>query len=96
MRKKKNPAVGSAFEDYLQEQGTLTETTNRAIKRVIAFQLHQAMKEQALTKKELAERMHTSRAQLDRVLDPDNDGVTLHALINAADAVGRKLTIEMH
>ena len=90
---KKKAKIGSSFESFLEEQGTLTETTNRAIKRVIAYQLQEAMKDDALSKNALAERMHTSRSQLDRVLDPENDGVTLKALASAAAAVGRELSI---
>ena len=90
---KRKPRIGSSFESFLQDQGTLTETTNRAIKRVIAFQLQEAMEKESLSKNALAERMHTSRSQLDRILDPDNDGVTLKALASAAKAVGRELSI---
>lgn len=95
MSKTQKASVGSSFESFLEEQGTLTETTNRAIKRVIAFQLSQAMKEQDLNKSALAKRMHTSRSQVDRVLDPENTGVTLEALMNAAKAIGRELAIEL-
>ncbi|HUG67312.1 MAG TPA: XRE family transcriptional regulator [Pirellulaceae bacterium] len=92
---KRKAKIGSSFESFLEEQGILTETTNRAIKRVIAYQLQEAMKKESLTKNALAERMHTSRSQLDRVLDPENDGVTLKALVSAAAAVGRELSIEL-
>jgi len=94
MSRQRKATVGSSFESFLAEQGTLTETTNRAVKRVIAFQLAKAMEEQSISKSALAKRMHTSRSQVDRVLDPDNNGVTLEVLMNAAQAVGRKLAIE--
>lgn len=90
---KKKASVGSTFESYLEDQGTLTETTIRAVKRVIAFQLKQAMEEQGISKTILAEQMHTSRSQLDRVLDPDNEGVTLQALASAAEALGHELSM---
>lgn len=87
--------VGESFEDFLAEQGTLEETTERAVKRVLAFQLAAAMKEQRLSKVEMAKRLETSRSQLDRLLDPDNENVTLAALSSAAKAVGRSLRLEL-
>jgi antitoxin HicB len=87
--------LGSTFEDFLREDGTLEETTNRAIKRVLARQLRQLMDEQRLSKSELARRMQTSRPALERLLDPDNDSVTLNTLQKAAKAVGRELRLEL-
>jgi len=91
----RKPKIGSSFESFLREEGTLEETTATAIKRVIAFQLMAAMKKEALSKNALAKRMATSRSQLDRILDPDNGGVSLQALANAAKAVGRELHVEL-
>jgi antitoxin HicB len=90
-----NPHLGSSFDDFLKEEGTYEETTLLAIKRVLAWQLEQAMKEQGLTKAEVAKRMNTSRAQLDRLLDPQNGKVQLNTLQRAAVAVGRKLHLEL-
>lgn len=87
--------AGPLFEDFLKEQGTYEETTEVAIKRVLAFQLAAAMKEQSITKAEMARRLETSRSQLDRLLDPDNDAVTLAALARAAKAVERSLSVEL-
>jgi antitoxin HicB len=87
--------VGSTFEDFLREEGTLEETTNRAIKRVLARQLRRLMDEQGLSKSEMARRMRTSRPALERLLDPDNDAVTLNTLQKAAKAVGRELRLEL-
>ena len=87
--------AGPLFEDFLREQGTYEATTERAVKRVLAFQLAAVMAEQRLTKIELARRLETSRSQLDRLLDPDNDGVTLSALARAAHAVGRNIMVEL-
>jgi antitoxin HicB len=53
------------------------------------------MKEKNFTKAEMARRMHTSRAALDRLLDPDYDAVTLATLSKAAAAVGRELRLEL-
>ena len=69
--------------------------TARAIKRVIARQLGALMDDEGLTKTQLAKRMKTSRAQLDRLLDPDNESVTLGTLTRAARAVGRQLRMEL-
>lgn len=86
---------GGSFEDFLREQGTYEETTEHALKRVLAFQLEEAMKEQNLTKKAMAQRLDTSRSQLDRLLDPDNHtGISLSVLARAAQAVGRTLKVE--
>jgi antitoxin HicB len=87
--------IGSSFDDFLKEEGIDAEVTARAIKRVIARQLGALMADQGLTKSELAKRMKTSRAQLDRLLDPENDSVTLGTLSRAAQAVGRQLRLEL-
>jgi len=92
---RKKGRVRSSFDDFLKEDGIYEEVTARAIKRVIARQLDALMEEQGLTKSELAKRMKTSRAQLDRLLDPDNESVTLGTLTRAARAVGRQLRMEL-
>jgi antitoxin HicB len=91
----KNPHIGSAFSDFLKEEGLYEEITAHAIKRVLVRQIEQAMKAQGLTKVEMAKRMRTSRAQLDRLLDPNNDKVQLDTLQRAAAAVGRGLLLEL-
>ena len=95
MTKKANPHIGSLFDDFLKEEGIYDEVQTVAIKRVLAWQLEQAMKEQKLTKAAMAKRMDTSRAQLDRLLDPENDSVTLATLTRAAAIVGRKIRLEL-
>jgi DNA-binding Xre family transcriptional regulator len=92
---KKKGRIGSSFDDFLKEDGIYEEVTARAIKRVIVRQLDALMREQGLTKSELAKRMETSRAQLDRLLDPENESVTLATLTRAAQAVGRNLRMEL-
>jgi DNA-binding Xre family transcriptional regulator len=92
---KKKRQIGSSFDEFLKEEGIYEEVTARAIKRVIARQIDALMQDQGLTKSELAKRMHTSRAQLDRLLDPDNESVTLGTLTRAAHAVGRQLRMEL-
>ena len=89
-------SVGEFFDDFLKEQGIYEEIANRAIKEVLAYQLSQEMKERGINKVEMAKKLKTSRSQLDRLLDPNNDKVTLAALSQAAKAVGRTLHIELH
>ncbi|RLA26928.1 MAG: Fis family transcriptional regulator [Gammaproteobacteria bacterium] len=79
----------------MQEQGTLAETTAIAVKRVLAWQLQQAMTEQQISKNQMAKAMQTSRSQLDRILDPDNDSIQLATLLHAARVLGRELRIEL-
>lgn len=86
---------GSTFESFLEEEGILEEVDAAAIKRVIAWQLSKAMKKRNLSKKAMAERMGTSRSQLDRLLDPENNSVHLQTIARAARAVGKRLRIEM-
>ena len=95
MTRKKTGSAGSTFESWLDEEGIREEVTAAAIKAVIAEQLVAEMKEQGLTKSVLAERLRTSRAQVDRLLDPDNAGVTLETLLRAAKVVGRRLRLEL-
>ena len=90
-----NPHVGSTFESWLDEKGIREGVTAAAVKRVIADQIAAAMKERGLTKTRMAELMHTSRAQLDRLLDPSNGSVTLETLMTAARAVGRELCLSL-
>lgn len=87
--------LGSSFEEFLAEEGILEEVTTIAVKRVIAWQIAEAMKAENLTKKALAERMHTSRANLDRLLSADDTGLTLETLTRAAQALGRRLRVEL-
>ena len=90
-----NPHIGSSFEDFLAEEGLLEECTNMAIKRVIAWQVEQAMQKRGLTKAAMAHEMHTSRAALDRLLDPENTSITLHTLQRAAAVVGKRVKITL-
>ena len=92
---KKKRRIGGSFDAFLKEEGLYEEVTARAIKRVIARQLDAIMRKDHLTKTMLAKRMQTSRAQLDRLLDPDNESVTLGTLARAAHAVGRNLRMEL-
>jgi antitoxin HicB len=93
--KKKNPHVGSSFESWLDETGIREEVTLAAIKEVIALQLADEMKKKKLTKRRMAQLMNTSRAQLDRLLDPENGNTTIESLQRAAKIVGRELRMEL-
>ena len=87
--------IGSTLEDFLREENRLEKARAIAIKRVLAWQIEQAMQAQQLTKTEMARRMHTSRSQLDRLLDPNNDKVLLQTVQRAAAAIGKQLNVEL-
>jgi antitoxin HicB len=96
MAKKKKARVSQeTFDEFVAEQGMLGACEERAIKEIIAEQLAEAMKAQGITKSAMAERMKTSRRQLDRLLDPATPSVTLETLRRAANAVGRTLRVEL-
>ncbi len=92
---KNNPHLGSNFESWLDEQGIREEVTSAAIKEVIAEQLAAEMKSKGISKTRMAEMMHTSRTQIDRLLDPKNNSATLETLMRAAKMVGRNLRLEL-
>jgi antitoxin HicB len=91
----KQKHIGSSLDSWLREEGIYEEVTANAIKRVLARQIEAAMKDRHFSKAEMARRMRTSRAALDRLLDPDYDSVTLNTLRKAATAVGRQLRLEL-
>jgi len=84
-----------SLDDFLREEGIVEEVTARAIKRVIALQLQEAMTTRRMTRAAMAEQMETSRAQLARVLDPNEFNVTLDTLARAAKVLGRSLRVEL-
>ena len=90
-----NAHLGSTLESLLREDGVCKDAKNHAIKAVLGYKLTQAMKAQNLSRARMAERMETSRSQLDRLLDPENERVTLHTLKRAAAAVGMRLELEL-
>jgi len=92
---KKNPRLGSTFESWLDAQGVREEVTAAAIKEIIAEQLAEEMKRKGISKTRMAAMMETSRAQVDRLLDPKNSSATLETLMRAAKAVGRELRLEL-
>jgi antitoxin HicB len=89
----KKKHIGSSFEDFLKEEGVFEQTQTLAVKRVLAWQIAELMRKNQITKLEMAKRMHTSRSQLDRFLDPDNDKVLLETVQRAASAVGKRVSM---
>ena len=87
--------VGSSFDDFLEDEGILDEVTEIAVKRVLAYQSTEEMKAKKITKAALARQMQTSRSQIDRLLDPEREGVTLGTIIKAARVVGRRLELQL-
>jgi antitoxin HicB len=93
--KKPNPHSGSNFDDFLKEEGIFEEVQAKALKRVVAEQIEDSMQSAKLTKMAMADKMATSRSQLDRILDPNNLSVQLDTLIRAARAVGKVVEIKI-
>jgi DNA-binding Xre family transcriptional regulator len=87
--------IGSNFDDFLKEEKTYEQTQAAAIKRVVAYQIAEEMKKKKLTKTEMANRMKTSRAALERLLDPENASITLITLERAASVLGKKLSVQL-
>jgi len=92
---KSNPHTGSSFDDFLKEDGIYEEAQARALKRALSEQLDDAMQSSNINKVNMAQRMATSRSQLDRVLDPSNLSIQLDTLVKAANAVGRTVEIRL-
>jgi antitoxin HicB len=91
--KRLNRHVGSSFDEFLRTEGLYEEVTTLAWKRVLSWEVSEAMKKEGITKSEMAKRMGTSRSQLERLLDPQNPQVLLETVQRAAAAVGKRLTI---
>lgn len=90
-----NQHFGSDFDDFLAEEGILAEVEAGAVKRVLAYQVEQEMKQRNLSKTEMARRIGTSRAALDRLLDPKNTSITLQTLSKVAQTFGKRLQISL-
>src|SRR5258707_9600286 len=93
--KRRTEHSGSSFDSFLEEEGIRDEVEAVAIKRVLAWQLEQALKEQQKTKRAMAKQLGTSRSQLDRLLDPQNISVTIATITRAARALGKRVTIRV-
>ena len=93
--KKRNPYLGSSVDDFFAADGLLEEIEAAAIKRVIALELQLELDRKQMTKTELARRLDTSRSQLDRILDPSNESITLNTLMKAAALLGKRLHVSL-
>jgi len=91
----KNKHIGSSFDDFLKEEGIREEVETGAIKKLIAYQLQDMLRKEHLSKTELARRLETSRAAVDRLLDPYNESITLLTLKKAAAVLGKNLKLEL-
>lgn len=87
--------LGCLFDEFLEEEGMLQSATATAVKRVIAWQIEEAMRSQHLTKTDMAKKMRTSRAALNRLLDESDTSLTLTTLVSAAAALGKKIRVEL-
>ena len=94
-RKRANVHVGTDFEDFLRDEGTLEEATALAVKRVLAWELQKAMKKNDISISELARRMKTSRAVVHRLLDEQDQSVTLATISRAAAVLGRTIQLRL-
>jgi antitoxin HicB len=94
-RKSRNPHSGSTFASWLEEEGIADEVDEAAVKALLSYQLQREMERQGLSKKELAERLGTSRSEVYRVLDPSNESVSLATLRRAAAAIGKRLKVNL-
>ncbi len=90
----KNQHWGSTLDDFLKEEGIYEKAKAEAVTRVISWQIAEEMRKQGITKTQMAERMHTSRAQVDRILKAKGN-VTIETLQRAATLIGRELRIEL-
>jgi antitoxin HicB len=88
-------AIGSSFDDFLEEENLLAESEAVAIKRVIAFEVQKSMEEKHISKTEMAKRMGTSRSALTRLLDPLNNSITLATIETALAAIGKRVQIQI-
>ena len=84
-----DPYSGTNFDDFLAEEGILAEVSAKALKRLLALQIADILTETNLSKAALAEKMNTSRSQLDRLLDPENTSITLESLDRLSRAAGK-------
>ncbi|RLA47504.1 MAG: Fis family transcriptional regulator [Gammaproteobacteria bacterium] len=92
---KRNPRAGSSFNDFLKADGIYEDVQNTAIKKALSAKLEAAMFDQNISKTDMAKRLKTSRSQLDRLLDPDNETITLQTASRAAAVLGMTLEINL-
>lgn len=90
-----NKHIGSSFDDFLKDEGIYDAVNAIATARIIAWQIQEAMKEKHISKNHMAKLMHTSRTQVDRLLDPQNTSIQLDTLQRAANVLGRRLVVSL-
>jgi DNA-binding Xre family transcriptional regulator len=90
-----NKHIGSSFEDFLETEGIADEVSGNAVKKLLSYQLLEKLEKENMTKSELAARLSTSRSAVDRILDPNNESITLTTLQKVAEVLGKKLKIEL-
>jgi len=90
-----NKHIGSSFDDFLEDEGLLAETTAEALKRAIAWQVKSFLDTNKITKTNFSKKMNTSRSQLDRLLDPENTNLSLKTLVSTANAMGKHVEIKL-
>lgn len=90
-----NKHIGSSFDSFLEEEDILAETSAEALKRVLAWQIRNFLDTNHITKATFAQRMKTSRSQLDRLLDPENTTISLKTLVSTANAMGKHIEINI-
>jgi plasmid maintenance system antidote protein VapI len=90
-----NKHIGSSFEDFLKAEGIEDEVTGNAVKKLLSYQLLEKLEKDNMTKSELAARLSTSRSAVNRILDPNNESITLTTLQKVAEVLGKKLKIEL-
>jgi antitoxin HicB len=93
--KKINSRRGDSFDSFLKEEGIYGKVVAQAEKEILAWKLQTAMKEKKMTISALAKRMQTSRAAINRILDPANPSITLGTLEKAALALGKRWRFEL-
>jgi len=95
MNNKRGSHLGSSLDDFLKEEGIYEECVNMAVKAIIAEQMAKTMEAKHISKTELAKKMNTSRAAVNRLLDPSSDAVTLASLKTAASFLGKRIRLEL-
>lgn len=90
-----NKHIGSSFDDFLEEENLLTDSSAEALKRILAWQIQHFLDVNHIKKTEFAQQMKTSRSQLDRLLDPENTNISLKALVSTANAMGKHVEVRI-
>ena len=94
-KQNKHSPLGSSFDEFLRDDNLYEEATLAATKRVLAMQVAEEMERQHISKTKMAQQMHTSRSALERLLDPNNESVTLQTLDKAARSLGRRIAVAL-